>query len=100
MEHFETLRTGPALRPYKANGGTRVTHVSDKSVENYVLSRLSDEEVKALEEHLLVCECCLIKVETEVYFVELFRICSDPIPENVPMSGRFTKKIKPFRMKQ
>jgi hypothetical protein len=77
----ETFRLDSALKLRKREG-TDVAHASDEAVENYALSRLAESEVNALEEHLLACKTCLIRVEIEISFVELFRVYSALYPKN------------------
>src|SRR5258708_7882082 len=39
------------------------SHPSEKELENYVFLRLPEEQLAPLEEHLLVCQSCLVALE-------------------------------------
>jgi anti-sigma factor RsiW len=51
---------------------TRLQHVEDDDLEEYLMGRLSDNDGAQLEEHLLICESCrgrLVEVEETIRLI-------------------------------
>jgi predicted anti-sigma-YlaC factor YlaD len=44
-------------------------HFDEEACEQYSMGTLSDEEVERLEEHLLICEACRLRVAASDTFV-------------------------------
>ena len=50
-----------------------VQHVSDEQLDQYALKRLTEAEVAALEEHLLICPECQDRLQHTDDFIEALR---------------------------
>ena len=53
--------------------GSLVQHVSDEQLDQYALKRLTEAEVAALEEHLLICPECQDRLQLTDDFIEALR---------------------------
>jgi anti-sigma factor RsiW len=48
-------------------------HVSDDSLELYSMDRLPDPEAAKVEEHLLICEECCVRLTRRDEFIQVLR---------------------------
>ena len=48
-------------------------HISEDLLEQYLFGTLPDAELEGLEEHLLVCHCCIDTAEQLLAFVQSLR---------------------------
>ena len=48
-------------------------HVSDEDLERYHLGMVQDDELAALEEHLLWCTPCIDRAEANAHYVDAMR---------------------------
>ena len=48
-------------------------HPDDEAIENYAFGRLSDSDLVAVEEHLLICEDCQSRVERTEEYIHLMK---------------------------
>jgi hypothetical protein len=48
-------------------------HISEDLLEQYLFGTLPDAELESLEEHLLVCHCCIETAEQLLAFVQSLR---------------------------
>jgi methionine-rich copper-binding protein CopC len=64
---------------------TNTPHLSEEAIEKYILGRMAEPEVDALEQHLLLCEFCRDQVQKSEAFVQAFRSVA-PHVQSVPPS--------------
>jgi hypothetical protein len=56
-------------------------HLTEDLLEQYLFGTLPDAEVESLEEHLLVCHCCIDAAEQFLAFVHSLRSTFDNAPK-------------------
>lgn len=66
-------------------------HVQDDTLEAYVLGRLGEEELDFVEDHMLVCEGCRLRLVEMESFVKATRLAAMRIREKNAFFGRRPK---------
>jgi anti-sigma factor RsiW len=57
-----------------------VDHLSEDTLEEYVLGHLPGEQIAFVEEHLLVCELCRLRLESAETFITELRASLSKVP--------------------
>jgi hypothetical protein len=63
-------------------------HIKEDLLEQYLFGTLPDAEIEKLEEHLLVCHCCIDAAEELLAFVESLRSTLDNAAPRTRVAGR------------
>jgi len=66
-------------------------HPSDDLIELYALGRLPEQQVAEVEEHLLLCESCMARLQEADDFVQAFRIVASRPP---PKRRSFSENLR------
>jgi hypothetical protein len=57
----------------------RLHHISDQDFERYTLDMMPEPEMIIIEEHLLGCHDCLVRLEAVEYIENARRQAADPV---------------------
>src|SRR5215831_15998532 len=74
---------------------SRELHIADEVLESYSLNHLAPSEADAVEEHILVCEQCQIKLQEVDEFVAIVRRAAGNLEKRKPKLGAQGRWISP-----